>query len=181
MAGDANVSFQEPGSSIDWKAISNVATGVSPGGAFHGSGRMSISSLLPVSSHGRVAADSIGETEGRLPVQSINDRPGSRSYTPGKIARANLKTFLPAALNGRRRRWLVSAQVRYTDQQFEDDQNLRGRTFTTVDMAVDTLHVSAALRVENLFDTEIETGKSVDGLVSIGAPRLISLRVQWQL
>ena len=100
------------------------------------------------------------------------------AQTPENVFTGGIE-WTPAA------KWLVSAQVRYTDQQFEDDQNLRVLApFTTVDMAVMydfSPHVSAALRVENLFDTEIETGKSVDGLVSIGAPRLISLQVQWQL
>jgi DNA invertase Pin-like site-specific DNA recombinase len=29
--------------------------------------------------------------------------------------------------------------------------------------------------------TEIETGKSADGLISIGAPRLFSVQIRWQL
>jgi outer membrane receptor protein involved in Fe transport len=80
---------------------------------------------------------------------------------------------------------LVSAQVRYSDRQFEDDQNSRVlAAFTTVDVALMydfSSRVSAALRVENLFNTEVETGKSADGLISIGAPRLVSLQVRWRL
>ncbi len=82
-------------------------------------------------------------------------------------------------------KWLINAQVRYTGQQFEDDQNSRVlATFTTVDVALMyyfSSHGSAAIRVENLFNTEIETGKSADGLISIGAPRLVSLQIRWQL
>ena len=82
-------------------------------------------------------------------------------------------------------KWIVNAQVRYCDRQFEDDQNSRVLApFTTFDAAVIyqfSEHGSAAIRVENLFDTQIETGKSADGLVSIGAPRLFSLQVRWQL
>ena len=82
-------------------------------------------------------------------------------------------------------KWTFNAQVRYTDRQFEDDQNSRVLApFTTFDAAIIyelTEHASAALRVENLFDAEIETGKSGAGLVSIGAPRLISFGLQWQL
>ena len=81
-------------------------------------------------------------------------------------------------------RWTVTAQVRYVDQQFEDDQNSRVLApFTTFDAAIIyefSAHVSAALRVENLFDARIETGESANGLVSIGAPRLISFGLQWQ-
>ena len=81
--------------------------------------------------------------------------------------------------------WLVSAQVRYSDRQFEDDQNSRVLApFTTVDVALRydfSARGSAAIRVENLLDTEIETGKSADGLISIGPPRQVSLQVRWQL
>ena len=82
-------------------------------------------------------------------------------------------------------KWLVSAQVRYTDRQFEDDQNSRVLApFATVDAAVIynfSPHGTAALRLENLFDAQIETGKSADGITSIGAPRLVSVQIRWQL
>lgn len=82
-------------------------------------------------------------------------------------------------------KWVVNAQLRYTDRQFEDDQNSRVLApFTTVDAAVMyqfSQRGSAAIRIENLFDTQIETGKSADGLLSIGAPRLVTLQVRWQL
>ncbi|MEO5722012.1 MAG: TonB-dependent receptor [Chthoniobacterales bacterium] len=82
-------------------------------------------------------------------------------------------------------RWFLSAQVRASDRQFEDDQNSRVlAAFATVDAAVRyefSSRGSAALRVENLFDTEIESGRSADGIVSLGAPRLVSLQVRWQL
>lgn len=82
-------------------------------------------------------------------------------------------------------KWAATAQLRYCDRQFEDDQNLRVLApFTTFDAAVMyqfSERGSAAIRVENLFDTQIETGKSADGLVSIGAPRLFSFQIRWQL
>lgn len=82
-------------------------------------------------------------------------------------------------------KWTISAQVRYVDRQFEDDQNSRVLApFATFDMAVVcdlNAHLSAVLRGENLLDTEIETGKSAAGLVSIGPPRLITLTLRWQL
>jgi outer membrane receptor protein involved in Fe transport len=81
--------------------------------------------------------------------------------------------------------WTVNAQLRYSGRQFEDDQNSRVLApFTTFDVAVTyqfSQHGSAAIRVENLFDTQIETGKSADGILSIGAPRLFSVQVRWQL
>jgi outer membrane receptor for ferric coprogen and ferric-rhodotorulic acid len=42
-------------------------------------------------------------------------------------------------------------------------------------------HLSAVVRVENIFDTQIESGRSADGLVSIGAPRLVTLQVRLTL
>ena len=78
-------------------------------------------------------------------------------------------------------RWLLTAQTRYTDRQFEDDQNTTElAAFWIVDAAISydfSDNYSAALKIENLLDTEVETGKSLDGLVSIGAPRLVSLQV----
>ncbi|HWM26515.1 MAG TPA: TonB-dependent receptor [Chthoniobacterales bacterium] len=82
-------------------------------------------------------------------------------------------------------KWVVNAQLRYSDRQFEDDQNSRVLApFTTVDAALIyqfSQRGSAAIRIENLFDTEIETGRSADGLLSIGTPRLVTLQVRWQL
>jgi outer membrane receptor protein involved in Fe transport len=82
-------------------------------------------------------------------------------------------------------KWVVTTQFRYCDRQFEDDQNSRVLApFTTFDAAVMyqfSEQGAASIRVENLFDTQIETGKSADGIISIGAPRLVSLQVRWQL
>ncbi len=82
-------------------------------------------------------------------------------------------------------RWFVSGQVRYSDRQFEDDQNARVLApYTTVDAAVRyefTERSAAALRVENLFDVEIESGRAANGVLSIGTPRLVSLQWSWRL
>jgi outer membrane cobalamin receptor len=82
-------------------------------------------------------------------------------------------------------KWTVGLQVRHSSSQFEDDQNSRTlRAFTVCDVMAAyefNSHVAASLRVENVFDTQIETGRSADGLVSIGAPRLVALQVRWGL
>ena len=66
----------------------------------------------------------------------------------------------------------VTAQVRYNGRQFEDDENATAlASFVVVDAAVSYAfsdRISAAVRIENLFDYEIEAGKTRDGLVSIG-------------
>jgi len=100
------------------------------------------------------------------------------AQTPENVFTGGIE-WTPAA------KWVVNGQFRYCDRQFEDDQNSRVLApFTTFDFAVIyqfSPRGSAAIRVENLFDTQIETGKSADGLVSIGAPRLFSFQVRWQL
>jgi vitamin B12 transporter len=82
-------------------------------------------------------------------------------------------------------RWLVTAQMRTSSSQFEDDLNTRTlASFTTIDAAIFynfSEALAAAVKAENLFDTELETGKSADGLVSIGTPRLVTVQLRWQL
>ncbi|MDQ3116996.1 MAG: TonB-dependent receptor [Verrucomicrobiota bacterium] len=81
-------------------------------------------------------------------------------------------------------RWILIAQAHYTGEQFDDDQNSRVlAAFATVDLGLTydfSTHASVAVRVENLFDQQIETGKTADGLLSIGAARLVTLRMRWQ-
>jgi len=68
--------------------------------------------------------------------------------------------------------------------EFEDDLNtLPLAHFATVDLSLGYTfneHLSAQARIENLFDTETEVGKTASGLVSIGPPRLFSLTVALQ-
>ena len=82
-------------------------------------------------------------------------------------------------------RWRVDALMRFGDRQFEDDQNARGlASVLTVDAGVSyeiSSRVSAALHMENLTDTQVETGKSATGVVAIGAPRSITLQMRWRL
>ncbi|HEX8281341.1 MAG TPA: TonB-dependent receptor, partial [Chthoniobacterales bacterium] len=100
------------------------------------------------------------------------------AQTPEHVATAGIE-WRPSA------KWLVTTQARYSGRQFEDDQNaIELAPFFTVDAAVSyeiSTKLSAAAKVENLFDAEIETGKSPDGLVSIGAPRLATLQLRLRL
>lgn len=81
--------------------------------------------------------------------------------------------------------WHLTAQMRHQGRQFEDDQNSRALApFTTFDIATTyefSARAAATLRLENLFDAEIETGRSAAGLVSVGARRLVSLQFRWTL
>lgn len=100
------------------------------------------------------------------------------AQTPEHVVTAGVE-WTPGA------KWTFGAQIRHNSSQFEDDQNSRTlRAFTVCDVMAGyefNEHVSASLRIENLFDEQIETGRSADGLVSIGAPRLLTLQLHWQL
>jgi outer membrane receptor protein involved in Fe transport len=67
--------------------------------------------------------------------------------------------------------------VRVGGQQFEDDQNtLPLGAFTLVDLFLSrplTRWGEVFLGVENLFDEEYATGRTTEGVVSIGTPRLV--------
>jgi outer membrane receptor protein involved in Fe transport len=70
-------------------------------------------------------------------------------------------------------KWLLTAQGRYTAQQFEDDQNaIVLAPFFTVDAAVFyelTNKISAGLKAENLFDADTETGKKAATTISLSS------------
>jgi outer membrane receptor protein involved in Fe transport len=99
------------------------------------------------------------------------------AQAPQHVATAGLE-WSPTA------KWFATTQLRYTGRQFEDDQNTTSLApFVVVDAAIAysfSDRALALLRVENLFDTEIETGKTTDGLVAIGAPRLLTLQVSYR-
>ena len=82
-------------------------------------------------------------------------------------------------------KWTFGLQVRHGSSQFEDDQNSRTlRPFTVCDVMARyefNERATASLRLENIFDRQIETGRSADGLISIGAPRLVTLQLRLTL
>jgi outer membrane receptor protein involved in Fe transport len=97
------------------------------------------------------------------------------AQTPDHVATAGIE-WDPNA------KWKLGVQVRHSSSQFEDDQNSRSLdAFTVCDLIAMyqfKAHLSAALRAENVFNTQIQTGRSADGLISIGAPRLVTLQVR---
>ena len=74
-------------------------------------------------------------------------------------------------------RWSVEVGVRYAGQQFEDDLNLRPLDSFTLFHAgarfVITDGATVFLRVENLFDEDVEVSRSGSDLYTIGAPRTV--------
>lgn len=81
--------------------------------------------------------------------------------------------------------WEVMFQARYGARQYEDDLNsLELASYTVCDAGITwkmDKSLSIGLMVENIFDTEVETGRSGDGLISIGAPRWIGVKLRWEL
>lgn len=80
-------------------------------------------------------------------------------------------------------RWQALVQARYGSEQYEDDLNtLVLDSYLVWDASV-SCQINSQLRVsvvmENVFDEEVETGRSGDDLVSIGAPRWIGVKVSW--
>jgi len=77
------------------------------------------------------------------------------------------------------------AQARYESSRFEDDLNtLRLRSVWFVDASVRRtivrgveLYVSA----ENLFDARVEAGRSPDGTVTLGTPRVVRAGLHVQM
>ena len=71
----------------------------------------------------------------------------------------------------------VALQGRVADDQFEDDLNTRSLDrYVVFDVVADQAigdRWNVFVRVENVFDEEIETGMTEDGLVSIGNPFLV--------
>ena len=79
----------------------------------------------------------------------------------------------------------VTPRIRALDRQFEDDENLlRLGAALVVDLGAG-YHISRNceiyLTTENLTNARIETGRSADGIVNIGTPRLVlgGIRSTW--
>lgn len=80
---------------------------------------------------------------------------------------------------------VFTPRIRGLGRQFEDDENtlILGET-VIVDLGVTRAigqHTELFLNAENLGDTRLETGRSADGVVNIGTPRLVfgGLRARW--
>ena len=76
-------------------------------------------------------------------------------------------------------------RVRWIGRQFEDDENsLRLSEAVVADLGAShrlTPHLELFLTIENLGNARVETGRSADGVVNVGTPRLLlgGLRGSW--
>jgi outer membrane receptor protein involved in Fe transport len=79
----------------------------------------------------------------------------------------------------------LNARVRYLGRQFEDDENLLvlgAAVVTDLGASYDfNQHFQLYVSAENLTDERIETGRTPDGLVNTGTPRLVvgGVRCTW--
>lgn len=80
---------------------------------------------------------------------------------------------------------VLAPRIRWIGRQFEDDENtLRLGEVVVADLGASrplTKNVELFLTIENLGDARLETGRSADGVVNTGTPRLIlgGLRGNW--
>lgn len=78
---------------------------------------------------------------------------------------------------------VLNPRLRWLGRQFEDDENaLRLGEVVIVDLGLS--HPlgragSVFINVENIGDARIETGRTADGLVNVGSPRLLTGGVRW--
>lgn len=79
--------------------------------------------------------------------------------------------------------WSFDVRVRSVGEQFEDDENtLRLRSFTVVDFQTAwriNNDLSLTMAIENLFDRDIATGLSSDGLITLDSPRRGRVGLRW--
>src|SRR5206468_12689852 len=71
----------------------------------------------------------------------------------------------------------LTADARYESARFEDDQNTRRLDpALVVDARAEwrfTRHLSGYLAADNLFDADVQTGATADGVVSYDQPRVV--------
>ena len=82
-------------------------------------------------------------------------------------------------------RLTFTPRLRWIGRQFEDDENalVLGETMVA-DLGATrpvTKHLTLFITLENLTNARVETGRSVDGVVNVGTPRLLlgGLRGNW--
>ncbi len=77
------------------------------------------------------------------------------------------------------------AAVRYESSRFDDDQNLRLlKAGSAVDARVSyqvTPQVSVFAAADNIFNTRLQTGRTADGIISSGAPRVARVGMSLKL
>jgi vitamin B12 transporter len=99
------------------------------------------------------------------------------AQTPEAVATAS------AVWTGVDRLTLVG-QLRYQGSTFDDDQNTRKvEGGTGVDARVEwrlRRQLSAYVAADNLFDADLQTGRSATGVVTYAAPRMVRVGVAWR-
>jgi outer membrane receptor protein involved in Fe transport len=78
----------------------------------------------------------------------------------------------------------ITPRIRWLGRQFEDDENtLRLGEAIVADLGIRLAfkpHIEIFFTLENLGNARVETGRSADGLVNVGTPRLVFGGVRWK-
>ena len=107
----------------------------------------------------------------------IMDAHQDRSIQGHRVAQVPQHTVVLQALYDDPQRGSAAAVLRYVSDQFEDDRNtLSLGGYTTVDLFLARPlknEMEAFVAVENLFDRQFDVGRSADGNVTVGMPRMM--------
>jgi vitamin B12 transporter len=185
LTWDADVFFNQLAN-----AITNVTIGKGPG-TFPIAGFVPAGGTLFERQNAGVidAAGVEGEAERR--VSAALDLRAAFTYTDARVdgggqapqltglrpAETPELTVTAAATWRALERLTLTAQVRYESSRFDDDQNTRLiKAGTGVDARAEwrlTPALSAYVAADNLFNADIETGRSAAGVVTYDAPRMV--------
>lgn len=100
------------------------------------------------------------------------------AQVPERTFTAGLRMQLPGRIE-------LQAQGRWTDHQFEDDENLlRLAAAAVIDVRLShsfTRHGEIYVCIDNIFDEAVPASRSASGLITYGSPRFIrgGLRTNW--
>ena len=80
--------------------------------------------------------------------------------------------------------WRLSLDARYESRRFDDDLNSRRLSpAVTLDAAAEhrlSPSLSAYLEAENLLDADVEASVTADGVIGLGAPRIVRAGLRWR-
>lgn len=114
----------------------------------------------------------------------IRSSPAFRALEGLRFAQAPEHAFSAQAAWRLASGWFAQVQLQATSAQFEDDLNVRRLpSAVTLDASAGAplgKHWSVRIAAENLLNARIETGRTAEGLVSIGAPRTWSVGLKAQ-
>lgn len=138
-----------------------------------------LSARLSVNDHLTLKADAL------LNDATVRRAPIAPALVGNRVAQVPRRSASVSASWRPLEKLTLTPRVRYIGRQFEDDENqLTLGAVVVADVGASyllTRQLSLFLNCENLGNARIETGRSADGIVNIGTPRLVvgGLRGSW--